>query len=386
MPFFLTAYGLSCKMKKGFTKVKNSTNLNHKPHFLNVSLAVNQKESQILNGKTTIKEIAKLSGVSRSTVSRVLNDDPNVNANTRAKIQAIIKEVGYQPSPVARSLISGRSRVLGLVIPTLFSHLASDPFFSLLAQGISLFCNTNDYTLILWLVEPDYEEQTRQKILENRLVDGIIVASNAIDDPLIQGLVNQNMPLVQVGRSSIPSVSSVDADNVNGAILAVEHLVSIGRTKLATITGPMDRYSGQDRLEGFKQGLQAHNLPFSNDRVGCGDFTEEGAYQQTKVLLSRTQFDSLFVASDVMAFGAIQAILEAGLQVPVDVAVIGFDDLPEAGRHHPSLTTIRQPIQQMGVAAAKTLIQEIESKTDTSPMRHILPVELIPRESTHLSQ
>ncbi len=330
----------------------------------------------------TINEIAKLAGVSRSTVSRVLNNDPNVSDRTRNKVQAIIDETEYQPSPVARSLIGGRTRVLGLVIPMAFTSLFNDPFFSLLSQGISSTCTANNYTVMLWLIEPDYEKRANNNILNNRLIDGIIVASNRIDDPLIEGLVQRKIPLIQIGRSKDPNVSSVDADNIHGAVTAVQHLVSIGRKQLATITGHMDRFSGRDRLAGFKRGLQENNLPILEERIAYGDFTEKGGHTQAKRLLSRTKFDGLFVASDVMSFGAVQAIREAGLRVPEDIAVVSFDDLPAATRFVPPLTTVRQPIHQMGAIAAQTLIDQLESNDTATPRRIILPTELVLREST----
>ncbi len=331
---------------------------------------------------TTIKEIAKLAGVSRSTVSRVINNDPNVNHRTREKVQSIIDELDYQPNPVARSLMGGRSRVIGLVIPMVFSNLFTDPFFSLLAQGISSTCTTNNYTLMLWLIEPDYEKRANSNILRNRLIDGIIVASNMIDDPLIEGLVTRKVPIVQIGRNNCPEVSSVDADNIHGSAMAVRHLVNIGRKKLATITGQMDRYSGRDRLVGFKRGLQENDLPILDDRIAFGDFTEDGGYLQTKVLLQRTTFDGLYVASDMMSFGAIRALQEAGLRIPDDVALVSFDDIPASARYQPPLTTIRQPIHQIGSIAAQTLIDQLESNDTATPRRIILPTELIIRKTT----
>jgi LacI family transcriptional regulator len=331
---------------------------------------------------TTIKEIAKIAGVSRSTVSRVINDNPNVSERTRSKVQSIIDEMEYQPNPVARSLISGRTRVLGLVIPMAFSSLFTNPFFSLLSQGISSTCTVNNYTLMLWLIEPDYAKRTNDNILNNRLIDGVIVASNVIDDPLIEGLIKRKVPLVQIGRNNYPNVSSVDADNIHGSIMAVRHLINIGRKQLATVTGHMDLFSGRDRLSGFKRGLQEKNLPILEKRIAFGDFTEKGGYFQTKLLLSRTEFDGLFVASDMMCFGAIQAIQEAGLKIPEDIAVISFDDIPAAARHQPALTTIRQPIHQMGSIAAQTLIDQLESNDTATPRRIILPTELVLREST----
>jgi len=331
---------------------------------------------------TTIKEIAKLAGVSRSTVSRVINHDPNVSEQTRRKVQAIIDELGYQPNPVARSLISGRTHVLGLVIPMTYSNMFTDPFFGLLAQGISSTCTANNYTLMLWLIEPDYEKRVNDNILNNRLIDGMILASNMIKDPLIEGLIARNVPLVQIGRNNYPDISSVDADNIYGAMTAVRYLLSIGRKNLATVTGNMDLYSGRDRLTGFQQELQEHNLPICEDRIIFGDYTEIGAYEQTKLLIKQASFDGLFVASDIMSFGTLQALQEAGLRVPEDVALVSFDDIPAAARHKPALTTVRQPIHQMGAIAAQTLIDQLDSKHSLTHRRIILPTELILRETT----
>lgn len=331
---------------------------------------------------TTIKEIAKIAGVSRSTVSRVINNDPNVSRRTRSKVQEIIDELGYQPDPVARSLIGGRSRVIGLAIPMAFSSLYSEPFFSILAQGISSTCTANNYTLMLWIIEPDYEKRTNNDIINNRIIDGIIVASSMIDDPLIESLITKKVPLVVIGRHNNPNVSSVDADNIHGSIMAVRHLVEVGREKLATVTGHMDRYSGRDRLIGFKRGLQENNLPIVEDRIAYGDFTEKKGYLQTKLLLSQAEFDGLYVASDMMAFGAIRAIQETGLRVPEDISVISFDDIPAAARFHPPLTTIRQPIHQIGAIAAQTLIDQLETRDTTTPRRIILPTEIVLRQST----
>jgi LacI family transcriptional regulator len=335
---------------------------------------------------TTIKEIAKIAGVSRSTVSRVLNNDENVNDRTRTKVQAIIDKMAYQPSPVARGLITGRTRVLGLVVPIFVSSLFKDPFFSLLAQGISSACTLNNYTLMLWLIETNHEKRIYENILNNRLIDGIIVASSKIGDPLIEGLVHRKMPLVQIGRNDCPEISSVDVDNIHGAMMAVRHLVSIGKHKPATITGQMELYSGIDRLTGFKRGLQDNHLPIVNERIAFGDYTEESGYTQTKILLSKVKFDGLFVASDMMAFGAIQAIQEAGLRIPEDIAVVGFDDVPAAARYQTPLTTIRQPIQQLGSIAAQTLIDQLEHNDTGTPRCIILPTELRIRESSMKSE
>jgi DNA-binding LacI/PurR family transcriptional regulator len=188
--------------------------------------------------------------------------------------------------------------------------------------------------------------------------------------------------LVQIGRNKYPDVSSVDADNVHGTTEAIRYLVQIGRKKLATVTGHMNLYSARDRLIGFKHGLEEYELPILQERIAYGDFTESGGYRQTKLLLSRTDFDGLFVASDMTAFGAISALQEAGLRIPEDVAVVGFDDIPAAARHKPALSTVRQPIQQMGSIAAQTIIDQLESGDTDIPRRIILPTELVVRETT----
>jgi len=192
--------------------------------------------------------------------------------------------------------------------------------------------------------------------------------------------------MVQIGRNNCPTVSSVDADNVHGATMAVKHLVNIGRKKLATVTGNMNLYSGRDRLAGFERGLKENDLPILEERIAFGDFSEEGGYLQTKHLIATTEFDGLFIASDMMSFGAVRAIQEAGLRIPEDVAVISFDDIPAASRLHPALTTVRQPIHQMGSIAAQTLIDQLENNDTATPRRIILPTELVFRETTNITK
>ena len=331
---------------------------------------------------TTTKEIAEIAGVSRSTVSRVLNNNPNVSTETRARVQAIIDNLDFQPDPVTRSLTNGRTRVLGLVIPMAFSILFTDPFFSMLSQGISATCTANNYTLMLWLIEPEAEKRTNDNILNNRLIEGVIFASNLIGDPLIEGLLARKLPIVVVGRNDNPNISTVDVDNLNSAMAAVQHLVDMGRIKLATITGDIQRFSGRDRLTGFKLGLEKNNLPILNENIAFGYFTEESGYLQAKHLLAQADFDGIFVASDLMAFGAIRAFQEAGLNVPEDIALVSYDDVQAASNCQPSLTTIRQPVPKMGSTAAQLLIDQLENGDNPRPQRITLPTELIIRETS----
>jgi LacI family transcriptional regulator len=327
-----------------------------------------------------IEEIAKLSGVSRSTVSRVLNDDPNVKASTRARVAEMIQRMNYRPNVVARRLASGRTHVIGLVIPTAVSALFTDPFFPGLIQGVASACNAREHSVMLWLAEPEQERRTIHQIANNGLLDGVIIASSLMDDPLQQTLIEIGLPFMLVGRHAAnPLVSYVDVDNMNSAREAVAYLLRLGRRRVATISGPHNMIAGADRRAGYEAALRERGLAVDGSLIVEGDFTEMGGYMAAQRLLSQ-DLDAIFVASDSMALGALRALHEAGRSVPEDVAVVGFDDMPFAARTDPPLTTIRQPIQRTGQVAADTLMEMIEERTE-QPRRIILPTELVIRAS-----
>jgi LacI family transcriptional regulator len=327
-----------------------------------------------------IEEIAKLSGVSRSTVSRVLNDDPNVKESTRARVMDMIQRMNYRPNVVARRLASGRTHIIGLVIPTAVSALFTDPFFPGLIQGVASACNAREHSVMLWLAEPDQERRTIHQIANNGLLDGVVIASSWIDDPLQQTLVESGLPFMLVGRyAANSSVSYVDVDNLNSAREAVAHLLRLGRRRVGTITGRHNMIVGADRRAGYEAALRERGLVVDPALIVESDFTEMGGYMAAQRLIGQEP-DAIFVASDSMAIGALRALHEAGRSVPEEVAVVGFDDMPFAARANPPLTTIRQPIQRTGQVAAETLMEMIEART-TQPRRIILPTELVIRAS-----
>jgi len=326
-----------------------------------------------------IEEIAKLSGVSRSTVSRVLNDDPHVKAATRARVLKIIESQHYRPNVVARRLASGHTHVIGLVMPTAVSALFSDPYFPWLIQAVASACSARDYSVMLWLAEPAQERRTIHQIANNGLLDGVIIAASLLGDPLLQTLADSRLPLMMVGRHTDPQVSYVDVDNLNSAEEAVAYLLRLGRRRVATITGPRNTIAGADRRTGYEAALRERGLPVDPALMMEADFTEMGGYMAAQRLLPQEP-DAIFAASDTMAIGALRALREAGCRVPQDVAVVGFDDLPTAAHADPPLTTVRQPIQRTGQVAAATLIEMIEERT-TQPRRIILPTEFVIRAS-----
>jgi LacI family transcriptional regulator len=328
----------------------------------------------------TLEDIARMSGVSRSTVSRVINGEPNVNESTRLKVDKVIKEFNFQPNLAARSLAAGQTRILGLIIPVGVSAIFTDPFFPMLMQSISSTCNQKDYSIMFWLAEPEFERRAIHQVLYNGLIDGVIVSSMHLSDPIIETLCERKLPFVTVGRNpTSPRTSYVDADNYNGAREAMRHLMRLGRKRIATISGPMNTIVGVDRLKGYRDALKEHGLSYIPELVVEGDFSDGGGYYATQLLIHHHP-DAILAASDAMALAAMRALQEAGLKVPEDVAVIGFDDITLAARAVPPLTTIRQPIGAMGAEAVTMLIDMIDHPSG-EPHRVVLPTELVIRSS-----
>lgn len=327
-----------------------------------------------------LEEIARLTGVSRSTVSRVINNDQHVRPATRQRVLQVIEQVNYHPNVAARSLAAGRTHVLGLVIPMLVSTLFADPYFAQLIQGVTAACNQQDYSVMLWLAEPEYERRTIHKIMGNGLIDGVIVASTLTDDPLIETLQAAAFPFVLIGRyPHNHPISYVDVENQQGAYEAVRHLLNLGRRRIATIAGPRNMIAGLDRYNGYLAALRDQSIPADPCLIVESDFTEEGGYTAMQQLLPYRP-DAVFVASDTMAQGALRAAREHGRRVPQDIALVGFDDMPLAAHTTPPLTTVRQPTQRTGVLAAERLIDLLQNP-DTPPRHHILNTELIIRQS-----
>jgi LacI family transcriptional regulator len=329
----------------------------------------------------TIEEIARLSGISRSTVSRVLNNQPNVSEKVRKRVLEVIQRTGYNPNAAARSLASRRSWMIGLVLPRSVSSFFTDPYFPRLTQGIAQACNQYNYTLSLFLVATqEDEEKIYPRVSRRGLLDGILVQSGQYGDQLIDRLVGSNVPLVIVGRPfHANGISFIDVDNVNAAYGAVSHLVRLGYKHIATITGTISSAVSIDRKEGYIKALSERGRDIDEKLIVEGDFSEAGGYYAMQQLLP-SKPDAVFVASDLMAVGAMHAARDAGLHVPDDVAFVGFDDLPIAASQDIKLTTVRQPIIEFGYKSVEILIDLIENGIQPA-RRVIMDTELIIRES-----
>lgn len=333
----------------------------------------------------TLEEIGQLSGVSRSTVSRVLNENPRVSTDTRRKVLEIIEQTGYRPNFAARGLASGRSDVLGIVIPVGLSMVFADPFYPLLLQGIADAARKKDKFVMLWLAEPEYERQTVEQVVRSGVVDGVIVVSSATGDPLVASLVDTGKPFVSIGRDLRHSdISFVDIDNREAARSITSHLVRSGARRVATIAGPLDMIAGSERLAGYRAALEDHGIAFDSRLVASGDFTAESGTTAMQALLT-SEPDGVFAANDAMAISAIREIQRSGRSVPGDIAVAGFDDGPSASQSMPPLTTVRQPIRRLGSAAVTTLLAVV-SDPGRRIREVILPTEIVVRESCGSSQ
>jgi LacI family transcriptional regulator len=327
----------------------------------------------------TLEKIARLANVSRSTVSRVINGDENVNEATRQKVEEVIRRMNFQPNIAARSLAAGRTGIIGLVIPAGVTAIFTDPYFPQLIQGIMNACNASDHSVMLWLNEASHERRTIRQVLYGGLLNGVIMSSSLIDDPVVQALYESNMPFVLIGRHLTLDVNYVDVDNIQGGREATSHLLRLGRQRVGTITGPQHMIAGIDRYQGYCQALQAMQCPLQAELVAEGDFTEESGYLGMRKLLPHKP-DAVFVATDTMAMGALRALREEGVRVPQEIALVGYDDMPTASQFDPPLTTINQSTVRLGSAAVEMLLEVISCPG--SPRRHqLLQPELVVRRS-----
>lgn len=326
----------------------------------------------------TIDELAHLSGVSRATVSRVLNGG-SVSPATMERVRTVLDREDYQPNVAARSLASGRSGVIGLVIHVDPHDLFQDRYFGQLLQGITDVLAEAATGMMLWLGNRSKEE-TLRRIRSIGLLDGVIVTANNLDDPLVDGLLASSLPSVLIGhRRADRTASYVDVDNTGAADVMTTHMVQSGRRRIGHITGLRGTVAAEDRLSGYLRAMERAGLP-TDGLVVDGDFNRAAGGAGATLLLERG-VDAIFCANDAAAAGALGTLLTRGRRVPDDVALGGFDDLDFAAELDPPLTTIRQGVQQQGAEAARMLLQLVGDAT-RSPRRVLLPTELVIRRST----
>ena len=334
----------------------------------------------------SLETIARLAGVSRSTVSRVVNDDPRVRPAVRERVLTVISDQDYHPNAAARSLASRKTRIIGLLIPGAVSFIFSDPYFPTMIQGVTDACNANDLNIMLMMDpsdDPATIDRLYRRVIRGRHIDGLVIGTSMIDDPLLARMRDDRFPTVVIGRHpDDPMLSTVDIDNRQAARVAVEHLIGHGHRRIALIGGPREVIAAQNRYDGYHDALAAAGLVPDPALAIDSDFTQAGGAVVMRHLLAAPGGppDAVFAASDTMAAGAITVLREAGLRIPDDIALIGFDGLERHLRTYPTLSTVAQPITGLARAAVEMLRHQIETP-DSAPANHVLPTYLWRRGS-----
>ncbi|MER6269592.1 LacI family DNA-binding transcriptional regulator [Streptomyces sp900105755] len=339
--------------------------------------------------RPTLEEVAARAGVGRGTVSRVINGSPRVSDATRAAVEAAVNELGYVPNPAARALAANRTDAIALVVPEPETRFFAEPYFSDMLSGVGAELSETEMQLLLIFAGSDRERRRLAQYLAAHRVDGVLLVSVHADDPLPDLLAQLEIPAVISGpRSAEETLTSVDSDNYGGARSAVEHLLARGRRTIAHITGRLDVYGAQRRVDGYRDALRDAGRTADELLIEPGDFTEEGGRRAMARLLEREPgLDAVFAGSDVMAAGARQVLRVAGRRIPEDVALVGYDDSAIARHMDPPLTSVRQPIEGMGRAMIDLLLAEIADRRPAAARgleRHhaVLPTALVARESS----
>lgn len=327
----------------------------------------------------TMRDVAEHAGVSVTTVSHVLNESRYVSDELRERVQTAMHQLGYKRNLLARGLRRGQTFTLGMIVGFSFN-----PFFFEVARGVEAASYEQDYNVILGNAEgnPDKEFHYINVLIEKQ-VDGLVLATAGIHAEHIEMLHTWQVPFVLVDRE-IPSAEAdlIRTDHESGAWQAANHLTELGHRRIACITGPLDIQNTTYRLKGYEKALTDAGIPVDTDLIVTGDWNYDSGYQLARELLDRAAPPTaIFAFNDIMAVGAMRAIIESGRRVPDDVAVVGFDDIPLASYAIPSLTTVRQPMQALGRVAVTRLFERMENP-DLPAEKFIMQPELVIRMSS----
>ena len=337
--------------------------------------------------RVTIKELARVSGVSVGTVSRALNGYADVRPETRERIMRLARELDYTPAAAARSLVTQRSHIIGVFMETGEGHPdLQHPFFHEVLGGLKQRVGAEGFDLLLFASERPgngYGPHSYLKRARHHNVDACALIGLDPDDAEVRRLARAELPCIGIDMNlEGDNVEVVMSDNEGGAIAAVRHLYDLGHRRIATITGMVDSRPGVDRLRGYRAAVQAVGLAYRDDYVAYGDFYAESGREATAKLLDLDEPPTaIFAAADMMAIGAIRAAAEAGIRVPEDLSIVGFDDIQLATHVNPPLTTMRQDKLGLGGAAGDALVARVAGDPDRPALR-TLPVELVVRGST----
>jgi len=338
-----------------------------------------------MSRRVTSQDVADLAGVSRTTVSFVLNNVHrfSIRPETAEKVRLAAHQLGYYPNASARALASNQTKNIGLIISRAPQYVASDPFLPQILSGLLDALKQNSQGLLLEWVEPGQQQQAYLELTRSHHIDGIILMTPRTDDTGIKALEETDIPVVVMGYIPGSSLHSVDVDNLAAAEMAVSHLIDMGHSRIACITNATLPYtSASQRLDGYKSALHKAGIAYDPKLVREGDFDIQSGSRAMKSLLETTRdFTAVFVASDNVALGAYSALNEAGLSIPGDVSVVGFDDIPLASFVSPTLTSVAVPGQEIAVESYKLLTCLMRGDLP-EPRSVTIPTRFIPRQSS----
>ena len=310
--------------------------------------------------KVNIKDVANKANVSIATVSRVLNNKPDVKDETKQKVLHIVKELGYQPNNNARGLVLNKTFTLGLIIPDI-----QNPFFPEIARGVEDCARRQGYSIIMCNTDNDkLEEKKAIQLMLSKQVDGLIVLLSMENRNILQELISKKIPVVQIDRIiDTDEAVSITVDNIQSAYQATSYLIGLGHQKICHITGSLNTKNAMDRIEGYRIALKQHGLIVSNELILEGDYEKVIDYQKLNgILRSKDRPTAIFAANDLMAIKLYKIIKETELMIPDDISIIGHDNINISSLVSPGLTTMNQPKYKMGKLASEFLIKEIENK------------------------
>jgi DNA-binding LacI/PurR family transcriptional regulator len=334
--------------------------------------------------RATAREVAELAGVSRTTVSFVLNDVPGmrISEETRQRVFEAARRLDYHPDATARRMAYGQTRVVGFVVRQSPDQVFADHFLPQVLSGLSRCATTQGYHLLFEPIPPEDETGAYARLVRERHVDGIVLSGPRSDDQELPKIHAEGAYVVLMGKLSATGIPSVDVDNIGGARIATQHLVGLGHRHVGLITNaPLAYTASADRLAGYRETLEAAGIAYSEASVRFGNFTPQSGFDAMSSLLSlKPRPTAVFVASDTVALGALQAIRQHGLRVPKDLALVGFDDIPLAEFVEPPLTTVHLPAFGLGWGAVDLLIRLIAGEEIRDP-HIVLETELVARES-----
>lgn len=327
---------------------------------------------------SNIKEVAALAGVSVATVSRVINRNGYVSKATEEKVLNAMEELQYEPSAIARGLAGKHMATIAIIVPDI-----TNPFFPELVRAVEDKCREHEFGVFLCNSDnQSFKEKSYLELLKRKRIDGIIFATNSLEKKDVDSLEKSNIPFVVLDRAPFENTCDiVRANNYEGAVLAVEHLLDVGCKRIAHIYGPLEIATARERMRGYEDTVK--DLPwYSPSLMIAGDFQINGGMNAIDALLARhSEIDGIFVGNDLMAIGALKALHRRGIRVPDDVAVCGFDGIAMTEITEPELTTVAQPTYDMGKLAAKLLINKIKGKHSDYQV-HELDVQLLKRKSS----